>query len=153
VRLTHQFEKSVLFPNPVDEVFLYHACIDNICRLVPGYININIIDAPCSLKLEDKIRLKVYMYHIPFYWESTIIDYQQNVRFTDSLKRGPFSLWRHYHLFEPHKEGTLMIDRIEYKLPFSVFGEVVNYFLVKDELGRIFTTRHKKALEHFSSKN
>lgn len=146
----HLFEKSVFFPNPVEEIFLYHACIDNICKLVPGYITINIIDAPCNLKLEDRIRLKVYMHRVPFYWESTIIDYEQNVRFTDSLKHGPFSLWRHYHLFDPHKRGTLMIDRIEYQLPFSILGDIASYFIVKDELERIFSTRHKKALEHFN---
>lgn len=148
--LIHQFEKSVLFPNPVEEIFQYHACIDNICRLVPGYIKLSIIDAPCYLKLKDEIKLKVSMYHVPFYWESTIIDYEQNVRFTDSLRKGPFSLWKHYHLFEPHQQGTLMTDRIEYKLPFSVLGEFANYFIVKDELERIFTTRHKKALEQLN---
>ena len=148
--LIHQFERSVLFANPVEEVFPYHTCIDNICRLVPGHITIKIIDAPCNLKLKDRVRLKVYMYHVPFYWESMIIDYEQNVSFTDSLRDGPFSLWKHYHLFEPHKKGTLMIDRIEYKLPFSMLGEIANCFIVKDELERIFATRHKKALEHFS---
>lgn len=146
--LIHHFEKSVLFPNPVEEIFLYHACIDNICKLLPGYISIKILDAPCNLKLKDKVKLMVSMYHIPFYWESTIIDYEQNVRFIDSLERGPFSLWKHYHLFESHKKGTLMTDRIEYKLPFSVFGEIANHFIVKDELEQIFATRHKKALEH-----
>jgi ligand-binding SRPBCC domain-containing protein len=43
-----------------------------------------------------------------------------------------------------------MTDRIEYKLPFSIFGEFANYFIVKDELERIFTTRHKKALEQLN---
>ena len=144
----NNFEKSVFFPVSVDEVFSYHICMDNISKLLPRYINLEVLNAPCDLKLGGIIQLRVYMYGVSFFWEAEIIEYKQNIRFTDSLNHGPFSFWKHYHLFKACKGGTLMTDRIEYKLPWSILGEIAHYFFGREKLEQIFITRHKKALEY-----
>jgi ligand-binding SRPBCC domain-containing protein len=113
-------------------------------------MRIEILEAPCNLKLGDRVRLKVFMHHLPFFWESSITEYQPNTIFVDITKHSPFALWKHYHIFEPRDGGTLMTDRVEYKLPFSILGEIANHVFVKSELECIFSARHKKALLCFS---
>ena len=89
------------------------------------------------------------MYGISFLWEAEVIEYNKNVNFVDFLRHGPFALWRHYHLFEAREGGTLMTDRVEYKPPLCILGEIANHLFIRNELERIFAVRHRKAIEHF----
>lgn len=142
-------EKSIFFPTPVEEVFQFHTCMTNMCRLLPEHLDVKIVGAPCYVELGDIVTLKVSLHALSFRWETMIIEYEKNVRFVDILRHGPFSVWRHHHIFEAQDKGTFMTDRIEYKVGFSLFGGFASHFFVRGELERIFESRHKKALQHF----
>ncbi len=144
----HKFEKEVLFSSPLEEVFAFHTCMDTVCWMLPDHLTVECIQAPCHLKLGDTIQYKVCLHSFYFCWQTTVVEYEENVSFTDLLEEGPFSFWRHQHLFEEEEGGTLMTDRIEYKLKFGVFGGIAAHFFVRRELDRIFTNRHEKALQH-----
>jgi len=149
--LIHLVEKSMFFPSPLEEVFAYHATIENIPRLMPDYLRIKILKAPSEiLELGDKIHLRVILYALRINWEATITECDKNVRFTDVLTKGPFALWKHQHLFEDKNGGTLMTDRIEYKLCSGIFGLLTSNFFVRTELEDIFSSRHQKALQHLT---
>ncbi len=151
--LTHQFKKTVFFPaSQVEAIFNYHTCIESICKLAPNYVKIKIIAAPVPLKLNGKVCLLVCLCGFPFLWKAKIIEYQQNVSFVDCSTLGPFSYWKHYHFFKSNKTGTLMTDCIKYSLPLGILGETADYLFVRGMLDKIFSARHKKALEYFANK-
>ena len=65
----------------------------------------------------------------------------------DEQRRGPNRRWIHEHRFEKHDGGTLCIDHVLY----AVFGgRLVEGFLVRRDLERIFTFRRAKLLELFA---
>lgn len=148
----YKYEKSFFFPAPAEVVFKYHACINNIADILPGHLSVKILDSPCNIKIRDKIKLKIRMYFFSFYWESAIIEYKPFDYFIDYLNKGPFSSWKHYHFFESKDNGTLMTDKIEYGLPFGIIGKFINYIFVRNELEKIFSSRHEATLEYFSIK-
>jgi ligand-binding SRPBCC domain-containing protein len=46
-------------------------------------------------------------------------------RFRDEMTDGPFDHWLHTHQFFADGEETVMIDRVEYRLPFGALGDAV----------------------------
>jgi ligand-binding SRPBCC domain-containing protein len=55
-------------------------------------------------------------------------------------------LWEHLHTFETVADGTLAVDEVRYRVP---FGRLVNWWLVRRDLERIFEFRRKRMLELF----
>lgn len=145
---TYRLEKSVFFPNRVEEVFTFHTCMEDLCRLVPGDLHLKILNAPRYVKLGDTVQLRFSLFCLPVFWKARIIEYKQNVSFADEMIYGPFSLWRHEHFFEARDGGTVMTDRISYKLPLGILGAIARHLYVQSELDRIFSTRHKRALQY-----
>ncbi len=50
------------------------------------------------------------------------------------MTKGHFRYFAHQHLFETTVNETLMIDILTYKIPFSIFGKVFDYFFLKKHL-------------------
>jgi len=46
--------------------------------------------------------------------------------FVDEMTKGAFKSFKHEHIFKETPEGTLMIDRFDFKSPFGPIGELFN---------------------------
>jgi pyruvate dehydrogenase E1 component len=93
---------------------------------------------------------------MPDYWQFPTVSmglgplmaiYQ--ARFADIQLKGPYSLWYHTHTFQPLHKGTLMTDRVIYRLPFSFAGFFLVGRFVADDIKKIFTHRYKTVREVF----
>ncbi|WP_316818269.1 SRPBCC family protein [Pedobacter nyackensis] len=80
---------------------------------------------------------------IPLKWRTqiTAVNYQKS--FTDFQKKGPYKLWRHHHEFIPNQNGVLMVDTVDYELPFGIIGKMVHSLMVKKKLKHIFDHRYQ----------
>jgi ligand-binding SRPBCC domain-containing protein len=80
---------------------------------------------------------------IPLKWQTQIteVDYQKS--FIDFQKKGPYKLWRHHHEFIPNQKGVLMIDTVDYELPFGFIGNIMHSLIVKKKLKSIFDYRNE----------
>jgi len=84
-------------------------------------------------------------------WVALIEDFHWNERFCDRQIEGPFRYWRHCHRMQAWQsertgeQGTLLIDTIEYELPFGSFGLFANRIAVRRMLEKIFRHRHDRA--------
>jgi len=80
---------------------------------------------------------------IPLKWQTQIteVDYQKS--FIDFQKKGPYKLWRHRHEFIPNQKGVLMIDTVDYELPFGFIGKIMHSLIVRKKLKNIFDYRNK----------
>lgn len=85
---------------------------------------------------------------LPVKWLTEITVWEPPERFVDEQRRGPYRLWVHEHLFEQRGTGTLVKDRVSYAVP---GGALVNRFLVRPDVERIFAFRRQKLQELFSS--
>lgn len=80
---------------------------------------------------------------IPLKWQTQITEVNYQKSFTDFQKKGPYKLWRHHHEFIPNQNGVLMVDTVDYELPFGIIGKMVHSLMVKKKLKHIFDYRYQ----------
>ena len=89
---------------------------------------------------------------IPVKWKTRITSVIPNKSFTDFQEKGPYRLWNHHHEFIPNEKGVLMIDKVDYELPFGLLGNIAHALFVKKKLEKIFNYRFQ-ILENLFNKN
>jgi ligand-binding SRPBCC domain-containing protein len=74
---------------------------------------------------------------------SKITVMQSPLLFTDEMTKGDFKSFKHQHHFKEVKNGTLMIDIIDFETPYGVLGTIVNKFYLKKYLENLLLKRNK----------
>lgn len=98
------------------------------------------------MKVGTVIDYRIMLRVIPLRWRSEITVWNPPYSFQDIQLKGPYSKWEHLHTFTETVNGTLVEDRIEYK----VFGgALIEKFFVRPDLMKIFSFRMKKLEEIF----
>jgi ligand-binding SRPBCC domain-containing protein len=85
---------------------------------------------------------------IPLRWLTEIERWNPPYEFIDIQVRGPYKLWRHTHRFLEAAGGALIVDIVEYSLPFGLVGRLVHRLRVARDVSQIFDYRaqHVQAL-------
>jgi len=126
-------------PDPVDVVFDWHGRPGGLARLLPPWQPVRIIQEATSLREGTAIlglpagRTWVAQ-HQPR-------DYVERRTFADELTSRPFLLpvrWRHRHDFQPHANGSTLIDQVDSKMPEAL-------------LRRMFTYRHRQLADDLAA--
>ena len=147
----HTLERGQVIPAARDEIFTFFEEPRNLGKMTPGRMGFRILkmdDPPMRPGFRIKYRIKVF--GAPIRWLTTLSEYEPGRRFVDEQTTGPYAFWRHEHLFEDAEGGTLMRDRVQYKLPFGILGNAVQKLIVARELERIFDYRAQRMEELFA---
>jgi ligand-binding SRPBCC domain-containing protein len=146
-RGTHVLETTTYLPLPIREVFAFFADAGNLERITPPELAFRILTPlPIDIGEGALIDYRLRLYGVPFAWHTRISQWQPPARFVDEQLRGPYREWVHTHLFEPAGDGTLMIDRVRYRLPAHPASAPV-LPLVRRQLDRIFRYRARAIRE------
>jgi ligand-binding SRPBCC domain-containing protein len=78
---------------------------------------------------------------VPVTWRTRIERWEPPHCFVDVQLSGPFARWEHTHTFRVHAGGTLIGDRVDYRMPFGVLGAIAQRVLIGRDLERIFDYR------------
>ena len=169
--MRHRFRTTQWLPHTVESVFAFFANPANLPRLHPNWqqARIDEIDLhppsrngsrPSETMLAAGRGTRVTLSFRPtrlsplrLSWVALVEDFHWNERFCDRQVEGPFRYWRQCHRVQAWQSektgehGTLLIDTIEYELPFNTFGQLANRFAVKRMLENLFDHRHRRAEE------
>ncbi len=140
-------ETSQWIPHRRDEVFPFFSDARNLESLTPPLLRFEILsrgplEMRAGLLIDYRLRLRGW----PMRWQTEITAWEPPHRFVDEQRRGPYRAWIHEHRFEERDGGTLVMDRVRYRVP---GGAVVDRLLVRRDLRRIFFYRGKKLEELF----
>jgi ligand-binding SRPBCC domain-containing protein len=127
---------------PVDlaTTFAFFSDAGNLERLTPPWINFRILSPlPIAMSEGTTIDYRIVLYGLPIPWRTRIDVWEPGRRFVDRQIAGPYRWWRHEHRFEPHPDGTRVIDDVEYVPRFAA----VSGWLVARDVGRIFAYRQQ----------
>jgi ligand-binding SRPBCC domain-containing protein len=147
----YTLERIQLIPVPREELFAFFEDPRNLGEITPlemGFDILRMDELPIRPGFRIKYRIKVF--GVPVTWVSKISEYEPSVRFVDVQTKGPYAHWRHEHSFEDAEGGTLMRDRVQYRLPFGILGSAVHGLLVARQLRYIFDYRARIIGERFS---
>jgi ligand-binding SRPBCC domain-containing protein len=135
--------RSVIRTTP-EELFAFHERPDAFTRLMPPWEKSRVIERAANLHIGSRAIVDARIVPGIFIrWESRHTAYDPPHSFEDQQVRGPFRSWHHRHIVEPHPEGAILIDDIEYEPPFGVLGRALAGIVIERRLRRLFAFRHR----------
>lgn len=142
---TYQLTRTQQLPLGRDELFPFFADAANLEAITPDFLHFRITSPqPVEIAAGTIIEYRLQLFGIPFHWQTLIEAFEPPGRFVDCQLRGPYKLWRHTHEFVENDEGTLMIDRVDYQLPWGPLGWLVHRLFVRSTLEQIFDYRRQR---------
>ncbi|MFN2454415.1 MAG: SRPBCC family protein [Pyrinomonadaceae bacterium] len=139
----HFVKESVIRAAP-ERVFAFHELPDAINRLLPPGENARIIEAAPNLHKGSRAIIETKLFGlIKVRWVAEHTVYDPPRMFEDIQIKGPFHSWRHRHIIEPHADGALLRDEIEYAPPLGFLGRFFAPFAIEPQLRRMFDYRHE----------
>lgn len=136
-------KESVIRASP-ERVFGFHEQPDVLSLLIPPWESARVIQ-PAKISevgAEAIVETKVFG-PITARWVAQHTVYEPPHMFEDMQLKGPFRSWRHRHVVEPHVDGAILRDEIDYEPPLGFFGRAVAPVLVQKRLQKLFDYRHE----------
>lgn len=139
---THCFEASQWFDQPINQLFDYFGDAHNLEKITPPFLKFKV-----SYQSTDQIQegtvltYKLRVRGIPLRWVSLICDWQDQKQFTDTQLKGPYYIWHHTHQFESFENGTMMTDRVLYRVPRLPLADLWLAPLIRMDVKKIFSYR------------
>lgn len=144
-----ELNTQVTLPHQRTDVFGFFSDAFQLERITPPWLNFRVLTpAPIDLHAGSLIDYRLKLHGIPIRWRTEISTWDPPYAFTDRQLRGPYRLWEHLHTFEEVADGTLVRDRVRYRVP---GGRLINWLLVQHDVQRIFEYRGVQLLQIFAA--
>ncbi len=147
-----KLHREMWVPLPLDTVFGFFSNPANLELVTPPWVGFRILSKlPVEMKPGALLDYAIRVHGIPLKWRSEITVWEPPFRFADLQLKGPYAVWHHEHRFEARHGGTLVVDDVEYAIPFSWMpgAQLVERFLVTPDVEKIFAHRRGALLRHF----
>ena len=142
--MTFQLEKRQIVSLGLRECWDFFSDPRNLARITPPALKFRIKHSlPERIYSGLRIEYTVSpLFSIPLTWVSEIMEVEAPHFFADEQRVGPYRFWRHEHFFRTLPDGrTEVRDLVTYIPPFGPFGTILNRFLIRPQLERIFDYR------------
>ena len=143
------FTRSTLVPASPEELFRFHENPHNLRRISPPGLRILEIRAGQTARPEEEFTIAVRQGPLTLRWTGRWETVQSPHLLIDTGVHCPFALWRHHHIFESHAEGSLLTDRVEFRLPWRLGGPAGDLFCRLVVFPRMFAARHAATRRFF----
>ncbi|MCP4133684.1 MAG: TIGR01777 family protein [bacterium] len=144
MKKNHTFVKRSYINAPVEEVFAWHERAGALERLSPPWEPVRLLCSSGGVGNGAINRVRTKAGPFPITWEARHEGYEKNRSFRDIQVKGPMALWSHTHRFEEaENSGCILEDRIEYRLPFGLPGNLLGNHFIRKKLDRMFAYRHR----------
>ena len=138
----HVLEREQWVSAGIEETFSFFANAANLEAITPPFLDFSIVSPPPIVMHEGTlVEYRLGLFGIPIGWLTRIEEWVPERSFTDVQLRGPYALWVHRHRFTPQSGGTLIADRVEYRLPAAPWSDPVRALFVRPTIERIFDYR------------
>lgn len=133
------------------QVFDFFSSEKNLEKITPPFLNFKVLGKNTeSIQEGTLIDYQLKLYGLPMRWQSQIRNFHPNQSFIDAQVVGPYKKWDHFHGLYPTTRGTLMEDKVVYKIPMGLVGRLFASVLVSSELKKIFNYRQQTIEKIFS---
>jgi uncharacterized protein (TIGR01777 family) len=146
--LSHELTVEQRLARPPEEVFPFFSDPANLERITPPFLGFRVRGtSTAQIGNGTLIDYALRLHGIPLRWQSRIESWAPPRVFVDTQTRGPYALWHHTHEFEEDAGGTIIRDRVRYRLPFGALGDWIGSGLVRRDLAAIFDFRRQRIQE------
>jgi len=146
----HEFVAEQWVPKKPEEIFPFFSNEMNLTEITPPFLSFQVLGKSTDvIQKGTLIDYRLSLYGVPMKWRTEIETWQPDRGFVDHQLKGPYRKWHHTHEFQPLSGGTLIKDRVLYKLPLGLFGETVAGWKVNRQVRDIFAYRRMKIDQRF----
>lgn len=139
-----KFIKESVIHAAAEKVFAFHEQPDAFERLMPPWEEAKIIQKADISVIGSRAVIEQKIFGlIPSRWVAEHTAYDPPRMFEDVQISGPFKSWRHRHIIEPHAEGAILRDEIEFEPPLGVLGRIAGPLFILPKLEKLFIFRHE----------
>ncbi len=150
--LVQNFSVSQFVPDKIENVFNFFSAAQNLEKITPDFLNFKVKNMSSEeIEKDTIINYKLKIHGIPASWQTQIVEFKPLEMFIDNQNKGPYSMWQHTHTFTPVKNGTLIEDRIKYKIPGHLIGLLALGSFIRKDVTQIFRYRVKSIQSKFNS--
>ena len=147
-------ERTTVIPAALDEVFAFFSRPENLAVLTPPSLGFTILDRPAGpLQKGSRIVYRIRVAGVPLKWVTNISAWEPGRSFIDEQIAGPYRKWVHNHTFTAKGSSVEMLDRVEYELPFGLFGRLAAGWFVRRQLRGIFAYREERVRDLFANRH
>lgn len=127
-----------------EKVFSFFAEARNLEDITPDTLKFH-IEKMSTAEIHEGtlIDYSLKIHGVPASWKTRIEEWRPPLKFVDNQLKGPYKLWHHTHEFTPFGGGTLITDRVRYKLPLGFAGWLTAGSFVRGDVAKIFAHRRK----------
>lgn len=135
---------EIWVPEKIENVFSFFADEKNLEKITPNYLNFKVLAKTSdSIQKGTTIDYRLQLHGLSLHWKTLIESFEKNNNFTDIQIQGPYSFWKHFHEFEEFSGGTIIRDKVLYKLPLGKLGSIITGRFVNYDIKKIFDYRKK----------
>jgi ligand-binding SRPBCC domain-containing protein len=146
-------KESTIQASP-ERVFAFHELPDALQRLTPPWESVHIAHAAADLSVGSKAIVETRVFGLfPVRWVAEHTAYDPPRMFEDVQVEGPFRRWRHRHIVNPHEDGAVLRDEIEYEPPLGFIGGLGAPLVIVPRLEKLFEYRHRVTREWCETSN
>ena len=136
-------KESIIHADP-ERVFAFHEQADVLSLLIPPGESAKVIKPAKISEVNSEAIIETRILGpLKTRWVARHTVYDSPRLFEDIQVEGPFRSWRHRHVIEPHADGAILRDEIDYEPPFGFLGRLLAPLLVEKRLRRVFDYRHE----------
>ena len=139
-----KFTKESVIKAIPERVFTFHELPDAFERLVPPWEDAKIVQKANIAEIGSRAIIEQKIFGlIPSRWVAEHTAYNPPRMFEDVQISGPFAKWRHRHIIEPHEDGAVLRDEIEFEPPMSIIGDLAAPLFILPRIEKMFDYRHR----------
>jgi len=129
----HVLDARLWVGRPRPDVFAFFADPANLARLTPPSYRLRLV-RPVVMATGAVLDYELRWLGAPIRWRAFVREYDPPYRFLDVQLRGPYTRWEHRHRFLDEDGGTVIEDRVVYRLPLGGLGRMAHAALVGRQL-------------------
>ena len=138
-----RFVKESLIHASPERVFAFHVRPDALKMLTPPWETSQVIQPAHISQIGSRAVVETRVLGLRARWIAEHTAYDPPRMFEDVQVKGPFRSWRHRHIIEPHPDGAILRDEINYEAPLFFLGQAIAPLLIVPRLRKLFDYRHE----------
>ena len=143
----HVLETSLWVGRPRPDVFAFFADPANLARVTPPSLGVRLLTRVPEMTAGAVLDYELRWLGIPLRWRAFVREYDPPYRFLDVQLRGPYARWEHRHRFLEERGGTVVEDRVVYRLPLGPLGRAAHTVAVGRQLRAAWAYRTRRLAE------
>lgn len=150
----HTIRAVQRIPASLQETWDFFSNPANLQTITPAHLKFRVLSTDMGNRIHTGqfIEYKVSpLFGIPLHWKTEIGEVKKPDYFADLQCKGPYRLWHHRHYFREIPGGVEMTDLVEYANPGWIMSGLINRWLVRPELEKLFVFRFQKIREIFGA--